>query len=137
MPRFDRESTPAIAEEAPTPPSNDSMQSWYDNEIGLAGPKVKKVELTSDKREWIEGMLKQARSVSNSNLNTAMKEDERGEGRSKSRSESRSASRSTSRATNRAAAKRPVQDFLDLGKTGSTRRVFMRGAPSTERLNER
>lgn len=138
MPRFDRESTPAIAEEAPTPPSNDSMQSWYDNEIGLAGPKVKKVELTSDKREWIEGMLKQARSVSNSNLNKAMKEDERGEGRSKSRSESRSASRSKSRATSRAAAKRPVQDFLDLGTTGSTRRVFMRGgAPSTERLNER
>lgn len=138
MPRFDRESTPAIAEETPTPPSNDSMQSWYDNEIGLAGPKVKKVELTSDKREWIEGMLKQARSVSNSNLNKAMKEDERGEGRSKSRSESRSASRSKSRATSRAAAKRPVQDFLDLGTTGSTRRVFMRGgAPSTERLNER
>jgi hypothetical protein len=136
MPRFDRESTPAIAEEAPTPPSNDSMQSWYDNEIGLAGPKVKKVELTSDKREWIEGMLKQARSVSN--LSKAVKEDERGEGRSKSRGESRSASRSKSRTTSRAAAKRPVQDFLDLGTTGSTRRVFMRGgAPSTERLNER
>jgi hypothetical protein len=138
MPKFDRESTPAIAEEAPTPPSNDSMQSWYDNEIGLAGPKVKKVELTSDKREWIEGMLKQARSVSN--LSKAVKEDERGEGgRSKSRSESRSASRSKSRATSRAAAtKRPTQDFLDLGTTGSTRRVFMRGgAPSTERLNER
>ena len=138
MPKFDRESTPAIAEEAPTPPSNDSMQSWYDNEIGLAGPKVKKVELTSDKREWIEGMLKQARSVSNSNLNKAMKEDERGEGRSKSRSESRSASRSKSRATSRAAAKRPTQDFVDLGTTGSTRRVFMRGgAPSREGLNER
>jgi len=82
-------------------------------------------------------MLKQARSVSN--LSKAVKEDERGEGgRSKSRSESRSASRSKSRATSRAAAKRPVQDFLDLGTTGSTRRVFMRGgAPSTERLNER
>lgn len=135
MPRFERDSTPAIAEEAPTPPSNNSQNSWHGTEVGLAGPKTKKVELTGDKLEWIEGMMKQARSVSNSNLNKAMKEDERGEGRSKSRSESRSASRSTSRA----AARRPVQDFVDLGKTGSTRRVFMRGGAggSSERLNER
>ncbi|KAF2622626.1 hypothetical protein BU25DRAFT_415120 [Macroventuria anomochaeta] len=134
MPRFERDSTPAIAEEAPTPPSNNSQKSWHGTEVGLAGPKTRKVELTGDKLEWIEGMIKQARSVSNSNLNKAMKEDERGEGRSKSRSESRSASRSTSRA----AAKRPVQDFVDLGKTGSTRRVFMRGGGgSSERLNER
>jgi hypothetical protein len=131
MPRFERDSTPAIAEEAPTPPSNDSQKSWHGSEVGLAGPKTKKIELTGEKLEWIEGMMKQARTVSNSNLNKAMKEDERGEGRSKSRSESRSASRSTSRA----AAKRPVQDFVDLGKTGSTRRVFMRGgaAGSSER----
>lgn len=136
MPRFERDSTPAIAEEAPTPPSNDSQNSWHGTEVGLAGPKVRKIELTGDKLEWIEGMMKQARSVSNSNLNKAMKDDERSEGgRSKSRSESRSASRSTSRA----AAKRPVQDFVDLGKTGSTRRVFMRGGAggSSERLNER
>ncbi|KAL1600032.1 hypothetical protein SLS59_006106 [Nothophoma quercina] len=134
MPRFGRDSTPAIAEEPSTPPSNNSQKSWHGTEVGLAGPKVKKVELDGEKLQWIEGMMKQARSVSNSNLNKAMKEDERGEGRSKSRSESRSASRSTSRA----AAKRPVQDFVDLGKTGSTRRVFMRGGgPSNERLNER
>ncbi|KAJ4994382.1 gas2 domain protein [Stagonosporopsis vannaccii] len=135
MPRFERDSTPAIAEEAPTPPSHNSQNSWHGTEVGLAGPKTKKVELTEDKLEWIEGMMKQARSVSNSNLNKAMNEDERGEGRSKSRSESRSASRSTSRA----AARRPVQDFVDLGKTGSTRRVFMRGGGggSSERLNER
>lgn len=135
MPRFEKDSTPAIAEEAPTPPSNNSQKSWYGTEVGLAGPKVKKVELTGEKLEWIEGMMKQARSVSNSTLNIAMKDDERGEGRSKSRSESRPASRSTSRA----AAKRPVQDFVDLGKTGSTRRVFMRGGAggSSERLNER
>ncbi|KAF1929267.1 uncharacterized protein M421DRAFT_419788 [Didymella exigua CBS 183.55] len=135
IPRFERESTPAIAEEAPTPPSSNSQKSWHGTEVGLAGPKAKRVELTGEKLEWIEGMMKQARSVSNSNLNKAMKEDERGEGRSKSRSESRSASRSTSRA----AARRPVQDFVDLGKTGSTRRVFMRGGAggSSERLNER
>lgn len=135
MPKFERDSTPAIAEEAPTPPSHDSQKSWRGTEVGLAGPKAKKVELTGEKLEWIEGMMKQARSVSNGNLNIAMKEDERGEGRSQSRSESRAASRSTSRA----AAKRPVQDFVDLGKTGSTRRVFMRGGAggSSERLNER
>lgn len=135
MPRFERDSTPAIAEEAPTPPSNNSQKSWHGTEVGLAGPKAKKVELTGDKLEWIEGMMKQARSVSNSNLNKAMKEDERGEGRSQSRSESRAASRSTSRA----AAKRPTQDFVDLGKTGSTRRVFMRGVSGGqgERPNER
>ncbi|KAH6618548.1 hypothetical protein C7974DRAFT_400339 [Boeremia exigua] len=135
MPRFERDSTPAIAEEESSPPSNNSQKTWQGTEVGLAGPKTKKVELTGDKLEWIEGMMKQARTVSNSNLGVAMKEDERGEGRSKSRSESRSASRSTSRA----AAKRPVQDFVDLGKTGSTRRVFMRGGAggSSERLNER
>lgn len=135
LPRFERDSTPAIAEEAPTPPSSSSQNSWHGTEVGLAGPKTKKVELTGEKLEWIEGMMKQARSVSNTNLNKAMKEDERCEGRSKSRSESRSASRSTSRA----AARRPVQDFVDLGKTGSTRRVFMRGGGggSSERLNER
>lgn len=134
MPRFERDSTPVITEEAATPPSNNSQKSWHGTEVGLAGPKAKRVDLTGEKLEWIEGMMKQARSVSNSNLNKAMKEDERGEGRSKSRSESRSASRSTSRA----AAKRPVQDFVDLGKTGSTRRVFMRGGGgSSDRLNER
>jgi hypothetical protein len=132
MPRFERDSTPAITEEAATPPSNNSQKSWHGTEVGLAGPKAKKVDLTDDKLEWIEGMMKQVRSVSNSNLNKAMKEDERGEGRSKSRSESRSASRSGSRA----AARRPVQDFVDLGKTGSTRRMFMRGGGSTERLND-
>ncbi|KAF3037758.1 hypothetical protein E8E11_005847 [Didymella keratinophila] len=135
MPRFERDSTPAIAEEAPTPPSNNSQKSWHGTEVGLAGPKAKKVELTGEKLEWIEDMMKQARSVSNSNLNKAMKDDERGEGRSQSRSESCAASRSTSRA----AAKRPVQDFVDLGKTGSTRRVFMRGVSGGpgERPNER
>ncbi|KAJ4365412.1 hypothetical protein N0V95_000463 [Ascochyta clinopodiicola] len=134
MPRFERDSTPVITEEAATPPSNNSQKSWHGTEVGLAGPKTKKVDLTGEKLEWIEGMMKQARTVSNSNLNKAMKEDERGEGRSKSRSESRSASRSTSRA----AARRPVQDFVDLGKTGSTRRVFMRGGAggSNDRLNE-
>ena len=135
MPRLERDSTPAIAEEATTPPLSNSQNSWYGTEVGLAGPKAKRVELTGDKLEWIEGMMRQARSVSNSSLNKAIKEDERGEGRSKSRSESRSASRSTSRA----AARRPIQDFVDLGKTGSTRRVFMRGGAggSSERLNER
>ena len=134
MPRFERESTPAIVEEAATPPSNTSQKSWHGTEVGLAGPKAKKVDLTGEKLEWIEGMMKQARSVSNSNLNKAMKEDERGESRSKSRSESRSASRSRSRTS----ARRPVQDFVDLGKTGSTRRVFMRGGAggSNDRLNE-
>ncbi|KAF9698127.1 hypothetical protein EKO04_003674 [Ascochyta lentis] len=134
MPKFERDSTPVITEEAATPPSNNSQKSWHGTEVGLAGPKTKKIELTGEKLEWIEGMMKQARTVSNSNLNKSMKEDERGEGRSKSRSESRSASRSTSRA----AARRPVQDFVDLGKTGSTRRVFMRGGAggSSERLNE-
>ncbi|KAF1359990.1 hypothetical protein EJ07DRAFT_118094, partial [Lizonia empirigonia] len=133
LPRFERDSTPVITEEAATPPSNNSQKSWHGTEVGLAGPKAKRVDLTGEKLEWIEGMMKQARSVSNSNLNKTMKEDERGEGRSKSRSESRSASRSTSRA----AAKRPVQDFVDLGKTGSTRRVFMRGGGgSSDRLNE-
>ncbi|KZM18758.1 uncharacterized protein EKO05_0006489 [Ascochyta rabiei] len=134
LPRFERDSTPVITEEAATPPSDNPQKLWHGTEVGLAGPKTKKVDLTGEKLEWIEGMMKQARTVSNSSLNKSMKEDERGEGRSKSRSESCSASRSTSRA----AARRPVQDFVDLGKTGSTRRVFMRGGAggSNDRLNE-
>lgn len=38
--------------------------SWSGNEVGLAGPKAKKLDLSGEKLEWIEGMINQARRVS-------------------------------------------------------------------------
>ncbi|KAH7392644.1 hypothetical protein BKA66DRAFT_510200 [Pyrenochaeta sp. MPI-SDFR-AT-0127] len=113
-------STPGIAEEASVPSTNSSQRSWQGNEVGLAGPKSKKLDLSGQKLEWIEGMMKQARTVSGSVVTTnytPFQRDERGESRSESRSDSRTGSRAGARKS----------DFGDLGKVGGTKRIFMRG----------
>ncbi|KAF1852143.1 uncharacterized protein K460DRAFT_362908 [Cucurbitaria berberidis CBS 394.84] len=118
MPSFT--STPVIAEEVSLPSTNSSQRSWQGNEVGLAGPKSKKLELSGEKLDWIEGMMKQARTVSSNVMTTnhlpLQRED---------RVESRSESRSDSRTGSRAGGKKP--DFGDLGKIGGTKRIFMRG----------
>lgn len=109
-------STPAIAEEPSVPSTNSSQRSWTGNEVGLAGPKSKKLDLSGEKREWVEGMMKQARTVSNSNMptnHTPYQREERADSRSESRSDSR------------AGGKKP--EFGDLGKVGGTKRIFLRG----------
>lgn len=115
-------STPGTGEETSVPSTNSSQRSWQGNEVGLAGPKSKKLDLSGEKLEWIEGMMKQARTVSGSVIaanNTPFQRDEqRGESRSESRSDSRTGARA-------AAAKKP--EFGDLGKIGATKRIFMRG----------
>ncbi|KAJ4368900.1 hypothetical protein N0V83_005982 [Neocucurbitaria cava] len=118
MPTFT--STPGIAEETSVPSTNSSQRSWHGNEVGLAGPKAKKLDLSGEKLDWIEGMMKQARTVSGSVISanhTPLQRDDR--------AESRSESRSDSRASTRAGAKKG--DFGDLGKVGGTKRIFMRG----------
>ena len=101
-----------------------SRNSWQGKEVGLAGPKAKKLDLSGEKLEWIEGMMKQARTVSSNVINTthpAFLRDERID----SRSDSRPASRPGSR-TGPGVAKKP--EFGDLGKVGGTKRVFMKGS---------
>lgn len=113
-------STPVTAEEASVPSTNSSQRSWQGNEVGLAGPKSKKLDLSGQKLEWIEGMMKQARTVSNNVIhanNTPFQRDER--------VDSRSESRSDSRASTRAGTKKP--EFGDLGKIGGTKRIFLKG----------
>jgi hypothetical protein len=117
MPSF-AQTTPGIGEEAANPSSASSRLSWQGNEVGLAGPKAKKLDLSGQKLEWIEGMMKQARTVSG-NVITAHPDLERGE--------SRSESRPGSGAGVRPAAGARKSDFGDLGKVGATKRLFMKG----------
>jgi hypothetical protein len=114
MPNFT--STPGIAEEVAPPSTNSSQRSWSGNEVGLAGPKAKKLDLSGEKLEWIEGMMKQARTASGSVMppnHTPRTREDRADSRSESRSDSR------------AGSKKP--DFGDLGKVGGTKRIFLKG----------
>ncbi|KAF1916962.1 hypothetical protein BDU57DRAFT_498123 [Ampelomyces quisqualis] len=116
MPNF--AGTPGISEEATIPSTNSSQRSWTGNEVGLAGPKARKLDLSGEKLEWVEGMMKQARTVSGSVMTANQNNTPRaGEERVDSRSESRSDSR--------AYGKKP--EFGDLGKIGGTKRIFLRG----------
>jgi hypothetical protein len=114
MPNF--AATPGIADEIALPSTSSSQRSWSGNEVGLAGPKAKKLDLSGEKLEWIEGMMKQARTASGSVMppnHTPRTREERSDSRSESRSESR------------AGSKKP--DFGDLGKVGGTKRIFLKG----------
>jgi hypothetical protein len=114
MPSF--VSTPGVKDEASVPSTNSSQRSWTGDEAGLAGPKTKKLDLSGEKLEWIEGMMKQARTVSGhviTGSNSPFQRDERADSRSESRSDSR------------AGGKKP--EFSDLGKVGGTKRIFLKG----------
>jgi hypothetical protein len=104
--------------------SDDLLAPWYGTEVGLAGPKAKKADLSDEKLEWVSDMMKQARSVSGSNMSkisfTSLKDEAR-------LSEGRSETRADSRAGSRAGTRKP-HDFGDLGKVGGTKRIFMRGS---------
>jgi hypothetical protein len=104
--------------------SDEESAPWLGAEVGLAGPKAKKTELSGEKLEWVSDMMKQARSVSASNLSKASFNSLKDEDRL---SESRSESRSDSRAGGGTVA-RKQSDFGDLGKVGGTKRIFMRGS---------
>jgi hypothetical protein len=113
-------STPSISEDPSVPSTNSSQRSWTGNEVGLAGPKAKKLDLSGEKLEWIEGMMKQARTVSGSVIHanhTPFQREERADSRSESRSDSR------------AGGKKP--EFGDLGKVGGTKRIFLKGGKPT------
>lgn len=118
MPSFT--STPGTAEETSIPSTNSSQRSWQGNEVGLAGPKSKKLDLSGQKLEWIEGMMKQARTVSGSVITASQTPFQRDEP-----TDARSESRSDSRASTRAGSKKP--EFGDLGKIGGTKRIFLKG----------
>ncbi|KAF2839582.1 hypothetical protein M501DRAFT_933293 [Patellaria atrata CBS 101060] len=45
------------------PHSAASHHSWKGDEVGLAGPTVKKIDLSKEKVDWIESMLDQAKKV--------------------------------------------------------------------------
>ena len=119
--------TPRILDETNVPSTNSSQRSWQGNEVGLAGPKSRKLDLSGEKLEWIEGMMKQARTVSgtvvplhHSPLQREEKPDNniiKSDGKSDSSSESRTGSRTGARKS----------DFGDLGKVGGTKRIFLRG----------
>ncbi|KAF2258651.1 hypothetical protein CC78DRAFT_99754 [Lojkania enalia] len=115
----DATSTPnAGSGETSAPSTSSSRHSWTGNELSLAGPKVKKKgDLSEEKKDWIEGMLKQARNVSgNMTLASTVggnKERDGADSRSESKNENRAGPRKS--------------DFGDLGKVGGTKRVFMRG----------
>jgi hypothetical protein len=115
--------TPGIAEETADPSSASSRLSWSGNEVGLAGPKARKLDLSGEKLEWIEGMMKQARTVSGNFITPHPMPSERGE--------SASDFRPGSGAGTRPAVGGRKSDFGDLGKVGNTKRVFMKGGKPT------
>ncbi|KAF2093289.1 hypothetical protein NA57DRAFT_61801 [Rhizodiscina lignyota] len=43
--------------------STASRRSWGGDEVGLAGPKARRVELSDEKKDWIEGMVERARKA--------------------------------------------------------------------------
>ncbi|KAF2203843.1 hypothetical protein GQ43DRAFT_231701 [Delitschia confertaspora ATCC 74209] len=102
------------------PSTGSSRHSWTGNEVGLAGPKAKKLDLPKEKTEWIEGMMKQARTVSGT-MTLGPRPDTANSGTDKSepRSESRLSTKSK-------------PEFVDLGKVGGTKRVFMKGGKTGE-----
>ncbi|KAF2873055.1 hypothetical protein BDV95DRAFT_593436 [Massariosphaeria phaeospora] len=127
-------STPVVTgDTTSTPSTGSSRHSWQGNEVGLAGPKARKLDLSGDKLEWIEGMMKQAksaRSVSSTSLttnNSSLRPEHPPQPRdTSSRAESRSESRSGAR----------KKDFGDLGKVGGTKRIFLRGGATAEREHQ-
>lgn len=117
--------TPAgMTGDASAPSTGSSRVSWTGNEVGLAGPKAKKLDLSGEKLEWIEGMMKQARTVSSGNMTSTPRPEHvpthvnNNPERAESRSESRTGARKT--------------DFGVLGKVGGTKRIFMRGGALSE-----
>ncbi|CAA9960079.1 hypothetical protein PTNB85_01998 [Pyrenophora teres f. teres] len=127
MPNFATYS-PGGPEDPNQPSTASSHNSWQGKEVGLAGPKAKKLDLSGEKLEWIEGMMKQARTVSSNVIHTthpAFLREERIDSRSDGRPVSRPASRPGSR-TGPGVAKKA--EFGDLGKVGGTKRVFMKGS---------
>lgn len=62
----DRDETGAID-------SGASQKSWAGSEVGLAGPKTKKLDLSGEKLEWIEGMMNQAKMLGAREANNTRK----------------------------------------------------------------
>ncbi|KAF2829959.1 hypothetical protein CC86DRAFT_367852 [Ophiobolus disseminans] len=111
MPSF--ASTPGVADETSTPSTTSSRRSWTGHEVGLAGPQAKKMDLSGEKLEWIEGMMKQARTVSGNVITANHAPFERADSRTEARPDSRVDKKKT--------------EFGDLGKVGGTKRIFLKG----------
>ena len=122
---------------ASVPSTGSSRKSWTRNEVGLAGPKVKKLDLSDDKLEWIEGVLSQARRVNTGAQNSGThhghhhshlrRSDSRdGIGRASSSASRRG---QNSRAESRNESRTSVRggEVGDLGTVGGTKRVFLKG----------
>ncbi|KAF1997683.1 hypothetical protein P154DRAFT_524566 [Amniculicola lignicola CBS 123094] len=115
-----------LTNNASTPSTTSSRHSWTGNEVGLSGPNSRKLDLSNEKKEWVDGMMEQAkRSVSGTMLTSKKSEHALGN-QNMDRAESRSESRSQSRAGGR------KPEFGDLGKIGGTKRVFLRGGGVSE-----
>ncbi|KAF2806204.1 uncharacterized protein BDZ99DRAFT_448917 [Mytilinidion resinicola] len=115
--------TPANANaEASSASTGSSRLSWGGNEVGLAGPKSKKLDLSGEKLEWIEGMMTQARKVSTQAV---------GESRAANGRESRAANGREGKVEkdreSRESKGEKDKGFGDLGRVGGTKRVFLRG----------
>ncbi|KAF2748981.1 hypothetical protein M011DRAFT_466110 [Sporormia fimetaria CBS 119925] len=108
--------TPASAIDtasASSAPSTDtSARSWRGNEVGLAGPKARKLELSEQKLEWVEGMMKAAKGVVGKGGGQGHLEVEREGGRPGSRNGNGGGKK---------------EGFGNLGAVGGTKRVFLRG----------
>ncbi|EUC48272.1 hypothetical protein COCMIDRAFT_87992 [Bipolaris oryzae ATCC 44560] len=115
-------STPERGEEPDVPSTTSSHSSWQGKEVGLAGPTSKKLDLSSDKLVWIEGMMKQARTVSTNAIPTDRPVSQRDE-----RPLTSGGSRPGSRAGPGGALGGKKPEFKDLGRVGGTRRLFMKG----------
>jgi len=119
--------TPTISNDHSTPSTESSHRSWRGDEVGLAGPNTKKMDLSNEKLEWIEGMMKQARSVSGNLIQTAPQAQN---DRAESRSESRTSVRKHSQQQQQ--QQQQQHEFGDLGKVGGTKRLFLRNGVLSE-----
>lgn len=111
-----------------------SSKSWRGEEVGLAGPKSRKLDLSEDKLEWVDSMMKQARSVSGSTAPRTVSAQQVDRVGGNSRNESRNESRNGRRNSNRhdGLKSKQSQEFGTLGRVGGTKRIYLRGGTLTE-----
>jgi Growth-Arrest-Specific Protein 2 Domain len=113
----------AAAGESGSSTGSSGRVSWSGNEVGLAGPKAKKLDLSGEKLEWIEGMMNQARRVSG-HVNASSTGVAGGGG---AKGEVEGASRLGVGGGGAGAGTGGVKgDFGDLGKVGGTMRLFLK-----------
>lgn len=102
--------------------SNSRRLSWAeeDSSLGMAGPRARNIEMTEESRAWVESVKEKVRVASGE-----QHQHQRGVGQASATPEPLSHARASAQAATPSEGAGSV--FGELGKVGSTKRVFRRG----------